>query len=375
MNNSLELENFFNLPFPENNESETTYLDIVNIQTKENINSKIYEYYLKHNITSDWFITALLELIEEKSKKGIDIANYKVFTEYSTLDKKGRIDLIVESLESNSVIIIENKINHVLNNDLNNYWNTFLNYDDCNKVGVVLSLSNTEFINPNFINITHLEWITKIENLIAFDLLTLRDKIHLEDFIINIKNITFQNTMNDNIKFYLDHSKKIEQAIDYKEQAARYILASIYNVATKYNWTIYGNTLNYKQIWDEKNDIRVFYTLFPDVLLKEKKLKIVIEIDGNAREYYDKLKNILIDDINVYNDGFVISVVNTKHYAHLGYIIYDILPDDFDNLENFITQKIEELEPKRKHILFKLVQTGYENKNIAEHLKSINFNK
>ena len=363
MNINQELESFFNLPFPETKESETTYLDIVNIQTKENINSRIYEYYLNHPITSDWFINALLELIEEKSSKHIDVTNYKVYTEYSTLDRKGRIDLIIESFDNKTVIIIENKINHVLNNDLNNYWNTFVNYDDSNKFGIVLSLSKTKYINPNFINITHLEWITKIESLIVNDSLSFRDKIHLEDFIINIKNITFQNTMNDNIKFYLEHSKKIEQAIDYKDQAARYILAIINNIATKYNWVTYGNTLNYKQIWDEKNDIRVFYTLFPDVLLKEKKLKIVIEIDGNARDYYDTLKNVLINNNRVYIDGFILSNVSTRHYAHLGYIIYEPLTDDdFENLENFIIQKIETLEHKRKLILSELVKLGYESK-------------
>ncbi|CAM3545435.1 hypothetical protein FLGE108171_02190 [Flavobacterium gelidilacus] len=370
MAETQELFDFFNSPFPKNIESETTYLDIVNIQTKENINSKIYEYYLNHPIASDWFITALLELIEDKSSKKINIADYSVYTEYATLDKKGRIDIVIESVENKSVIIIENKIHHWLHNDLNNYWHTFNSHETENKVGIVLALSNIPHNNNNFIVITHLEWIIKIESLISEDLLSIREKIHLEDFIINIKYITNLNVMNENIKFYLDHNEKIEKAIKYKEEAARFVLAAIYNIATKYNWVTYGNTLNYKQIWDEQNDIRVFYTLFPDVLLKEKRLKIVIEIDGNARVFYEELKRVLINETDVYSERFIISGQGNTYSAHIGYIQYEVMSDeDFENLESYITLKIEELEPKRKKILSKLIGLGYENKNIPDYLK------
>ena len=365
MNTTQELQDFMSLSFPKNVEYDITYLDIITSQTKENTISKIYAHYLdfrKSPVISNWFISSLLAIIEEKSNKKLNLIEYDVFLEHASLENKGRIDIVIESFISKSVIIIENKIYHWLGNDLNNYWDTFNYYSEENKLGIVLALSNLPSNNPNFISISHIEWISKVESLIDPSKISVREKIHLEDFITNIKYITNQKNMNDNVKFYLDHSKKIEQILQYKEEATKYINGSISNLASKYNWEVYGNTLNYKQIWDQKNDVRVFYTLFPNEILKDKNLKIVIEIDGRARVYYDELIKRLREDNNVFDEYFIDTKKQNKNFAHLGYVLYPLEDEDLNNFESFLSKKIEELEPKRNLIFSHLKELGYEDK-------------
>ena len=358
-----ELESFFLLPFPKESERETTFLDIINRQTKENTISAIYAHFLdwrNSDKIAELFLSSLQELIKEKSTKDFNLVDYTVYTEYITKENKGRIDIVIESKESKSVIIIENKIYHYLGNDLVNYWETF-SYKYDNKVGIVLGLTNIPTGNDNFISITHLEWVTKIENIIKEDNFSKREKIHIEDFISNIKKVTNENIMNENIKFYLDHSEKIEQAIKFKDETARFVIAAINKTALHFGWEMYGNTLNYKQIWDKENDIRIFYTLFPDAIIKKRELKIVFEIDGNARDYYDKLIDVL-ENIDFFTGEFKRSDYKNSFCAHVGYKCFPNIDDlNFDNLDSHLIETINGLESTRTTIIKKLEELGYQN--------------
>lgn len=359
-----ELIDFFGKDLPKQIKHENTYLDIVNIQSKENAISKIYAYYLSLDTTpiiSEWFISSLLDLIETKSNKKIELKDYDVFLEYVTLENLGRIDIVIDSKSTKSAILIENKVYHWLHNDLTNYWDTFSHYTDENRVGIILALTNLPNSNPNFISISHIEWVSKVEELMDSTLLTERDKIHLEDFIINIKSITNETVMNDNIKFYIDYSSKIEQVLSFKDEAIRFVNAAINSVATKYSWDVYGGTNSYKQIWDKNNDVRVFYTLFPDGILQKKELKVVIEIDGRARSYYNDLMKVIQND-NLFDEGFIKSDFTNKNSAHLGFIIFKLTESNLENLSSFIYEKISELELKRGFVYSKLLELGYEDK-------------
>lgn len=360
-----ELSHFFNSDFPAKTIREKTFLDIINYQTRENTISAIYAYFLDWRMSqpiSDLFIEVLQNIIEEKAKKRYDLVEYEVYTEYPTMDRKGRIDIVLFSKISKSVIIIENKIYHYLNNDLQNYWDTFPHYDHCNKVGIILALNNLPTPNENYISISHLELINRIEEKGIPTNISLREKIHLEDFISNIKEITKQQTMDEKVKFYLEHSQKIELALGFRTDTARYIIESIHKTAKSFNWEVYGNTMDYKQIWDEKNDVRIFYTLFPDLLLTKKELKIVIEIDSRAMEFYDEI-HYFLNEKQLFNDDFCQSHHKTNHCAHLGFVSYKLNEEDYEDLASLIIDKVSKLEPLRLSILEKMISLGYQHKS------------
>lgn len=357
-----DLNEFINSKFPNSNNFDITFLDIINSQEKENILSKIYAFYLDTNLSpiiSNWFIDSLIELIEVNTNKRVDLINFDVYTEFSTLDKKGRIDILIKSELKKTVIIIENKVNHKLYNDLHNYWQTFDDSTYFNKIGIVLALKKTPINNNNFFLITHNEWAHRIEEKIKPEEISERQKIQLEDFLINLKYISYIYIMNENIKFYTENSSKIDELIKFRDEAYSFLNNKIYSVAEHYNWKIHGNSNEYKQIWNEINNERVFYTIFPNDILKRNELKIVIEIDGEALEYYNEIIDYLVKS-NLNNYGLIKSDLLKNKFGHIGYVFFESISDnDMSNFDMFLIEQIEKLEPLRKDIFEKLIELGF----------------
>lgn len=83
--------------------------------------SNIYAYYMNPRNEPEYasaFTNALLELCGLNHSDVLPNDNYSVNTEVAT-SKLSRIDILIEGEKS---IIIENKINHILNNPLDEYW-------------------------------------------------------------------------------------------------------------------------------------------------------------------------------------------------------------------------------------------------------------
>jgi len=192
-----------------------TFLGIAKQPHYENVLSNIYAFYFNPNEVhrlKDLFIKSFVELINIKLEKKFHFSDdFSISTEVTTIldkktKKKGRIDLLFES--ENDAIIIENKVYHILINNLQNYWDTV---KVSNKIGVVLSLTkipNTG--NSNFINITHLEFLNKVMDNAGSYLLKGIDKyiIFLKDLFQNIKNLSNQMEAKD-LKFYYDHQEEL----------------------------------------------------------------------------------------------------------------------------------------------------------------------
>lgn len=102
-----------------------TFLGIAKQPHYENVMSNIYAFYFNvdevHGM-QDLFINSLLEIINESKlrdqKKVAAISDFEVSTEVST-KKNGRIDILLSS--EDHAIIIENKVYHTLNNNLEDY--------------------------------------------------------------------------------------------------------------------------------------------------------------------------------------------------------------------------------------------------------------
>jgi hypothetical protein len=367
-NLTSELELFFQQVLPTSNQRDITFLDIVRHQTKENTNSLIWAHFLSidsGNFLSSIFLEALLEIIEVKKGNGFikpHFEHHSVFTEYPSFNNEGRIDIVIESQQSESVIIIENKIYHWLHNDLENYWKTFERYKKESKIGVLLTLKSMNSGNPNFINITHLEWVLKIEEKGIPEGVSVRNRVYLEDFISNIKLISNNMVMDNGIRFYLQNAPKIEEALGLKYEAEKFIIHHLNKVSDRLGYSMFGNTMSYRQIWDESNNVRVFYTLFPSEIMLERKLKIVIEIDDSARKYYEDLLKVLNENA-FFDDRFRKTNAFWKYTAHVVFIEYSLELANIEKLEEFILEKInQEVDEKRQVIINELVKLGYSDK-------------
>lgn len=218
-------------PIPKPIQRRKSFLEIGSVPHYEQVISNFYSFYLdkteEHGF-GELFLNSLLDLIEKKTDREFNFDDYEVYTEVTT-KSGGRIDLLIEDEDETKAIIIENKIYHILNNDLEDYWNS-VKAKAKNKVGIVLSLEKIEVDNKNFINITHKEFINTIKSQLG-DFLKDSDDRHLlflKDLFENINNLTFNKLeMKDTLKFYIENKDKIHELYTIQEEARQYFFKSI----------------------------------------------------------------------------------------------------------------------------------------------------
>lgn len=331
-----------------------TFLEIAKQPHYENVLSNIYAFYFnyeeEHNLKG-LFINSFIELIEKHQphKSLASFIDFEVHTEYSTI-KGGRIDVLITN--GNHHLIIENKIyHHIEDNDLIDYWTTIVkqNQEDT-SVGIILSLDKVDVTHKpgakNFINITHLEFLThvfkKLENNKLENYLEDANKtflVFLKDFFQNIKNLSRKMIKIQDLEFYFKNHEKIDGIIKLNSVVANHIkketeiavsyIDGVHLDAPRAN-SHYDNQIKYYVSNDHEN-LRYMVRFNP---LLEGKNKILIVI---------KLTNVNLLDYNI---------SPSKEYDNLkddeikwGYIAkkeYTLTSTDVHNLSKFIERKINE---------------------------------
>ncbi|MDT8412938.1 MAG: PD-(D/E)XK nuclease family protein, partial [Vicingaceae bacterium] len=290
MTENEHLENIKELlayDIPEFTPPEDGFLEIAGLSHYENINSRIYAYFLNYDKDAEIakrFFSALLSLIKQKSKKEIILNDYTVSTEYPT--RKGRIDILIEDANNESAIIIENKIYHYLSNPLEEYLE-FVKAK--NKIGVLLTLHlfNEEDTNKlkalNYITITHKEWIDEIKELGLPAYLSTKKYIYLNDFFQTIDNLTKSTTMNDLAKFYFKHPKKINSAVQTLNAAKEFIDTQLQILAGNLNSLTRGKKDEWRHIVEGSKE--TYYAIILESLFKgENEITVIIELSGDVYE-------------------------------------------------------------------------------------------
>lgn len=191
--------------------TDKTIMSIAGIACLENIWSNIYAYYLdereSHGLGS-LFLKGLERIIQKKTGKSVSLSGSTIKREYAT-NGGNRIDLLVQAPYCS--IIIENKVHHQLDNDLGDYWISIPGSND-DKIGIVLTLTPIKIRHPYYINVTHLEWISGIENEMSLSKVSSNTKamILLYDFIANIKKVS-ESLDTTNTNLYLKNRDQINR--------------------------------------------------------------------------------------------------------------------------------------------------------------------
>lgn len=234
--------------------------DILGIKSKETINSKVLAYFLndkeEHQFNS-LFIDALKELVKEKRKEGtgVDIENFNdsfnVITEDVTRratedqEKQKRIDISIEG--GDWTIIIENKINHQLNNPLKAYWEHAQAKYSNNVIGIILSIPKLDrkecVVNDEikYINITHKELIRRVQkNLIIGTRTNDLNLFYLKEYIKNIeshyKTRTDQPKMNELVSALSKQGKQVKEIKQKLDKSITFIDNEIIDVFASFGY-------------------------------------------------------------------------------------------------------------------------------------------
>ncbi|PZD79654.1 PD-(D/E)XK nuclease family protein [Mesonia sp. K7] len=247
---------------PDESNYQKSYFDIVGFPRWENVNSNLLAFYFdkeeEHNL-STLFIESLLEMLEVEDKNINYTEEYEVFRELRT-DKGNFIDIVIKSKtdsdptedtvteeeqKSDWAIIIENKIDSWVYNDLEDYWNSV---KATHKIGFVLSKSKEVLANFNaqkkneFKSITHKNLIEQVQlNLYQhFSKANEKHLILLKEYINNIDNIYINSFMNqkllNSIKEFHKHEKEIKQLKQTETKLLKNIYEDVFRVFKRFNF-------------------------------------------------------------------------------------------------------------------------------------------
>jgi hypothetical protein len=355
--NLIALEDFLDHNvIPKIKKRPKTFLGIAKQPHYENVMSNIYAFYFKveevHNM-QDLFINSLLEIINESKlgslKKVNDIADYEVETEIST-KKGGRIDLLLSSQDH--AIIIENKVYHTLNNDLEDYWTSTKVTDgiEDNKIGIVLSLNKLNVTHKHFVNITHLEFLKRVIQNLGHYVMEAKDKyvVFLKDFYQNSINLSKSEMDSKELKFYFDNQPKIIEVKDFHFAVRDHIYNQVEDVVN----LIDEDLLLVKSKGEPNKRLRFFlsprnknlmFTVFFEKLLTpERGLVLIVELKNELLRNKEQYKTIAFTSEEESTIKPVFFTDKNPNWCHFAVVRYQLNENEVSNLSHFIVEKLEE---------------------------------
>jgi hypothetical protein len=320
------------------------FLEIIKKQYHENINSSVYAHFINcsHQQVKELFLNALIEIIEKKSDKRIQMFDAFAQTEITT--STGRLDILIGGNLDSGKILIENKINHWLDNDLLEYWD-FVKCPEQEKIGVLLTLNQHEIpenVKGKFINITHREWIWSVKENYNPEDFPINYQVYISDFIQTIENLTKSHKMNEATKFYFQYPTQILKARDTITQAHQFINEQLQYVANEIGWQTYGNSMDWRNFWDEHNFIDTYLTIITKDLLEGKNhFTLILELKRKDKERLSEVKDLLFE-LNHKQFNPELKMLDHKDYLHFQFKIYTVSNEEMEELGKIIVQKIKE---------------------------------
>jgi hypothetical protein len=237
------------------------------------------------------FINALNDLLEVDIK----MPDFEVSRERGTYNG-GRIDILLEEKTKESqkkIIVIENKIYHSVENDLDDYLNTFNGHY---VTGIILGLKKYN-IHDDFISITHHELINAVKNRIGEEMEKAPAKylIILQDFIYHMKQ--FDNRMEDqSYQFMFNEGINIGKLMELQDKMFYDIVDQIKKAAEICNWQ-HSRTSGWQQAITTSDGV---YVLYFDLsyLFSKHEFDMILWIKGkgnidkwNNQPYYKKTED------------------------------------------------------------------------------------
>jgi len=331
-------------------EKVTTLFDIAGFPNYETVMSNFYSFYLDPNGQhgfNDLFISALSDIIERKTKGLSVIANSKIcYTEREVYTDNGKyIDIVVrEPSESGdrveNAIIIENKVNAPVKNDLIKYYNSI--EVNKNKIGVVLSLRQEADLPEEFINITHDEFINQVEQSSGSYFLNadLKQVVILKEFIQNIKNMSQTKDLKEHYEFFFKHQDKIKEIIDLYSTIKSDIFKQVDDVCEKLNLGLeLQGHYNSKLRYFSSKTAPVYFTIWLDNLFNgDGEIYIFVELNEEGIGHIDKINKIKFTD----NEKKLLDETTKVRKTYIHYATKEVKPspEDIKDFTNYIYNQI-----------------------------------
>lgn len=222
--------------------------DIAGFPRWENVNSNVLAYYLDEKEDHGFgrlFLDSLLGLIRKKNSDQYDktewTGDYSVYREYGVSNRK-RIDILVkeDSDQSQWAVIIENKIDAVLHNDLDCYYQAITSRT---KHLVVLSIEPTTLNQEDYIAITHQKLVEAVERNIPHYWRDTdnRNLVLLQDYISHMRSFypdpEYVQQMKETLQFFQENRIQLKELRQAEKELQEYIFDSVAHPLKRYGYT------------------------------------------------------------------------------------------------------------------------------------------
>jgi hypothetical protein len=226
-----------NAHWPRVPERRATFFSIAGFPHYENVMSNVYQFFFStespHGLGT-LCLDALGDVLQEKLKTTPwpehEFKQTHVRRELRTNNEK-RLDLLLhngssehEWQDATTLVLIENKVNHWLNNDLGEYWK-FVEQptSTCRKIGIVLGLKHEpipEHWQNDWRTVTHLEWARAVEKRLGASLYRAEPRYVtlLLELIENIRHMSATDNF-QSLQFFQQYRDAIFQAQQVREEA------------------------------------------------------------------------------------------------------------------------------------------------------------
>lgn len=336
--------------------------DILGVQRKETVNSRILAYFLDSNEEHRFgtlFFDCLKELIEEKKQeRNLDLenfsGNFRVITEDQTFlsedenQKQKRIDINIEGV--NWCIIIENKIDHKVNNPLETYWKHAEAKFTSNVIGVILSIQKLHIkdciVNDKikYINITHKELIGRVQERLIIGTRTNNTSLfYLKEYIKNIeshyKSITDEPKMNEIVNAIVKQGKNTKAILEKFNKSVEFIDYQIIEVFESYGFTRQG-------IWFKNENLHsdiYFWVHDSRTIILDNRLWFCFETRNPTDKMLNKTKlKDLYRDFNIADSKITYGNADySKSRTHIAKYAEDNFLKEGDNFKEKFTELLE----------------------------------
>ncbi|MCU7549826.1 PD-(D/E)XK nuclease family protein [Chitinophagaceae bacterium LB-8] len=320
-----------------------TIFDISGNTYDERVFSRWYEYFLDkqedHGL-SDLFLRTLLSLLNSDLK----FTDYKVAREVQT--RKGNfIDILVigTGVDEGKFLIIENKVNHILDNDLQDYWDSCPGKDE-NKAAVLLTVGRHHTpanVRNLYKNILHKEWFSELNRKMGSIDLTPEQKHLFFQFATAIENLSKDLHMNEQVLFFLNNITQINKILATREQATLYILNQLEAAGEQLGLEVGARRSDFYRTFQFPQINNIFYTILYDQLLTDEQvIRVFLEVNGANLQRLDELDKTLLPEIQ--KKGLLHRSKENSYYAHYVGKAYMITREDMANLAHFLANAINE---------------------------------
>jgi hypothetical protein len=281
-----------------------TLFDIAGFPHYETVISNFYAFYFNPKAShgfGDLFLSSLTHLITLKRNGYKPIENYQIcYIEKEVYTETGKfIDLVVKEpcdndTEIASAIIIENKINARLYNDLQDYFNHIKTKK--RKIGVVLSLRQEKNLPDDYVNITHAELISQIEKSSGsyFINASPRKLMILKEFINNLKSLSMTTVLPEHYEFYFKNQDRIKELIALNNQVIEDVIKKVNDTCEKLNMNltlsaVYHSRLRY---FVSTNSLIKFTVVIESLFNAKSEMGLYIELSKEGLEYLDVINDL-----------------------------------------------------------------------------------